>query len=111
MSGNTEQIINYAQTASTDASIASVASKATVYGWAGSMFGFLTDAGIAVAIGTVITVAGFLLNWYFQRRVKKKELELIESKDKRDAEQHEWARAEHLARMEVIKGEQCNKAL
>lgn len=90
--------------ATQDAALASVASKTTLYGYAGSMYGFLADNGVAIAIGTIVTVGGFVMNWYFQRRRNQREILAAEAKEQREREMHEWAREEHLAKMERIKG-------
>lgn len=90
--------------ATQDAALASVASKTTLYGYAGSMYGFLADNGVAIAIGTIVTVGGFVMNWYFQRRRNQREILAAEAKEQREKEMHEWAREEHLAKMERIKG-------
>lgn len=89
--------------ATQDAALASVASKTTLYGYAGSMYGFLADNGVAIAIGTIVTVGGFVMNWYFQRRRNQREILAAEAKEQREKEMHEWAREEHLAKMERIK--------
>lgn len=91
--------------ATQDAALASVASKTTLYGYAGSMYGFLADNGVAIAIGTVVTIGGFIMSWYFQRRRNQREILAADAKEEREKEMHEWARQEHLARMERLKVE------
>ena len=93
-----------------DAALASVGLKTTVYGYGASLFAFLSDGGVAIAIGTIVTLAGFAMNWYYQRRRNKREALLKEDALKRQQEQHEWLREEHEARMAIIRGEVgCDK--
>ena len=86
-----------------DAAMASVASKTTLYGWVGSAYGVLSDSGLAILVGTVVTLAGFSINWYFQRRRNEREKASFELKEKREQELHEWAEKEHKARMEKLR--------
>lgn len=95
-----------------DAALASAASKTTVYGWAGSVFGVLADSGVALAVGTVVTIVGFGMNYYFQRRRNQREAHLksieeqaILARETRERELHEWAREKHLAEMAQLRGE------
>lgn len=85
-----------------DAALASVGLKTTIYGYGASLFAFLSDGGVAVAIGTIVTLIGFAMNWYYQRRRNKTETLIKEDAMKRQQEEHEWKRMEHMARMAVI---------
>lgn len=89
--------------AAQDAALASVASKTTLYGYAGSMYGFLADNGVAIAIGTIVTIGGFVMSWYFQRRRNEREILAADAKEEREKEMHQWAKEEHLARMDKLK--------
>lgn len=96
---------NNIELATQDAALASVGAKTTIYGYAGSMYGFLADNGVAIAIGTIVTIGGFVMNWYFQRRRNQREIEAAEAKERREIEMHSWAREEHLLRMEKLRNE------
>lgn len=63
----------------TDAVVSDVATKwgmgggtvATFYGW-------ITSSAAAILIGIVVTVGGFVVNYYFQRKRHQKEMEFNE---------------------------------
>lgn len=86
-----------------DAVVASVASKTTVYGWLGSVYGVLSDSGLAIAAGTIVTIAGFCVAFYFNKRKAQREKLAYEADEERKQELHRWAEAEHLARMKNLK--------
>lgn len=77
-----------------------VTSVATKWGMGGGTiavtFGWLTSNGLAVAIGILVTVLGFVINYIFQRRRDSREVEqraldrqLALSEEKRRQELHE----------------------
>jgi beta-lactamase regulating signal transducer with metallopeptidase domain len=78
------------------------ASKTTMWGYFSSVLGFLADNGVAVAIGTLVAVGGFLVNFYFQRRRNNREKEIKDANEKREQERHDWAREYHLLQMKVL---------
>lgn len=79
------------------------ASKTTMWGYFSSVLGFLADNGVAVVIGTLVAVGGFLVNLYFQRRRNKREKEIKDANERREQERHEWLRAEHHLKIELLK--------
>lgn len=58
-----------------------VSSIATRWGMGGgtatSIFGWLTSNSAAVLIGILVTIAGFILNYWFQQRREKREIEQL----------------------------------
>lgn len=74
------------------ASDAAVASAATKYGMAGgtltSIFGWLSSNGAAVLIGIVVTVAGFIVNYYFQRKRYRMDKAIADAREAREQELH-----------------------
>lgn len=56
-----------------DTALISLSSKSTLGGLATSIYGWLTQTGSAVFIGIVITILGFLMNYYFQHRKAKRD--------------------------------------
>ena len=77
-----------------------VTSAATKWGMGGgtiaATFGWLTSNGVAVAIGILVTVLGFVINYIFQRRRDRREVEqkafdrqLALAEEKRRQELHE----------------------
>ena len=82
-----------------DAVVASVASKATVYGWLGSVWGVLSDSGLAIAAGTLVTIGGFCVAFYFNKRKNAREKLAHEADEARKEKQQEWALREHELRM------------
>lgn len=85
--------------AARDTALASVGSKTTLGGMVTSIFGWLASSNSAVLIGIIVTVGGFLLNWYYQRRREIRE----EYQAKRIAEafDKEEVRKEELHRLRV----------
>lgn len=59
---------------------ASAALKTTLAGGGLVSFGGLTANDWAIVAGLVIAVAGFILQWYFQRRRDRREVEEHEAK-------------------------------
>lgn len=89
-----------------DATIASVATKTTMWGYAGSVAGFLADNGVAIAVGTIVTIGGFIVNLIFQRRRNQREKDAIDAERIREEERlemerqrHEWLRKEHEVKL------------
>ena len=85
------------QDLATDTVVTSVATK---WGMGGgtiaATFGWLTSNGVAVAIGILVTVLGFVVNYIFQRRRDRREVEqkafdrqLALAEEKRRQELHE----------------------
>lgn len=71
----------------TDTVVVSVATKWGMGGGAiATAFGWFTHNGVAVAIGILVTVLGFIVNYIFQRR-----------RDRREEEQKEFDRTLALA--------------
>lgn len=81
----------------TDAVVSSIATK---YGMGGglaaSVFGWLTSNGAAIFIGIVVTIGGFVVNFWFQRRKEKRDIEalafnqaIVLAEEKRKEELHQ----------------------
>lgn len=70
------------------AAAASTSLKATVIGGASLSLGGLTANDVAIFAGLFIAVAGFLLQWLYQRR-----------RDRREQQERDERHAEHLVRM------------
>ncbi|MGO3891103.1 MAG: HP1 family phage holin [Paenalcaligenes sp.] len=94
---------------------AAVASAATKYGMGGglmtSVFGWLSSNGAAVLIGIAVTILGFIVNGYYQRkrfRLVKAEhdldRELKLAKEQREQAREERERELHAAQLAAIKG-------
>jgi hypothetical protein len=86
-----------------DAVIVGIASKTTVYGYAGSVYGLLADSSFAIMAGTIVTIAGFCVAFYFNRRKNIREKLAFEADEVRKNELHGWAKAEHEAKMANLK--------
>jgi heme/copper-type cytochrome/quinol oxidase subunit 2 len=71
--------------ATLDATIGTVASKATYTGAGMTISGWLLSSEAAILIGIVLGVAGFVVNWFYKYREDKRQ------------------QAEHEARMRQIK--------
>jgi len=82
-----------------DQVIASVASKATVYGWVGSVWGVVTSTDLAILAGTLVTIGGFCVAFYFNKRKNAREKLAHEADEARKEKQQEWALREHELRM------------
>jgi len=61
----------------TDATMATIGSKATYTGATSSIIGWLMSSEFGVLAGIMIGIAGLLVNWYYRHR-----------QDKRDEEEH-----------------------
>jgi predicted negative regulator of RcsB-dependent stress response len=59
--------------AAADATIAATAGKATYGGAATSIFGWFTSNEFAVLVGTVLAIAGFIVNWYYRHKEDKRQ--------------------------------------
>lgn len=93
---------------------AAVASTATKYGMGGglatSIFGWLSSNGAAVLIGVVMTIAGFVVNYIYQRkrfRLAKEQREEesamnLAEEARRNAEERRKQEL-HQARLDAIK--------
>lgn len=83
------------------------ASIATKWGMGGgtatSIFGWLTSNGAAVLIGIVVTVAGFILNYWFQRRRDTREIANIQFQHKLALAEEQRKQEIHLAQLEAIR--------
>lgn len=95
------------QDLATDTVVTSVASK---WGMGGgtlaATFGWLTSNGAAVVIGILVTVLGFCINYIFQRRRDRREVEQKEF-DRMIALAEEKRRQElHEAQLQAIR-ERC----
>ena len=86
-----------------DNALISLSSKSTVGGLFTSVYGWLTETGSAVFIGIVITVLGFLVNYYFQKKKAKRDHILWQQTF--DANERAEKRKEelHQARLEAIR--------
>lgn len=71
---------------------ASASLKATVAGASTMTLGGFTANNIAIVGGVLLGVAGFLLQWHYQRR-----------RDDREEAQRAEEHAEHLAKMQALK--------
>jgi cbb3-type cytochrome oxidase subunit 3 len=56
-----------------DSTIAATAGKATYAGAGTSIFGWLTSNEFAVLAGTMIAIAGFIINWYYKYKEDKRQ--------------------------------------
>lgn len=59
--------------AARDTALASAGSKWTVGGLMTSVLGWVTSSGAAVLIGILVTIGGFLVTWYYQRKREKRQ--------------------------------------
>lgn len=74
-----------------DKTATTVGSGSTYGGMAAALYGWVTSSDGAILLGLVFTIGGFIVNYIFARR-----------REKRESEEHEWRRQEHLARMKAI---------
>lgn len=79
------------------AAAASASLKATVAGGATLAAGGWSANDLAMLGGLIIAVAGFLLQWKYQRK-----------RDRREEEKRADEHREHLAKMAAIQAETCN---
>lgn len=86
-----------------DNTLISLSSKSTIGGLFTSIYGWLTQTGSAVFIGIVITILGFLINYYFQKKKAKRDLilwqQMFDANEKAERRKEEL----HLARLEAIR--------
>lgn len=61
-----------------DATVASVASKATGTGSAVTVVGWLTSSNFGMWAGIAIGVGGLIVNWYYRRKADRREAEAHE---------------------------------
>lgn len=84
-----------------------VTSIATRWGMGGgtatSIFGWLTSNGAAVLIGILVTIAGFILNYWFQRRRDKREYEHIQFQQELALAEERRKQEIHQAQLDAIK--------
>ena len=85
-----------------DTVMVSAASKTTFGGMVTSVFGWLSSADAAVFIGVVITVLGFLVNFYFARLKTKREIALLLAQEKAQLRSEEREEELHRARLKGI---------
>ena len=86
-----------------DNALISLSSKSTIGGLFTSIYGWLTQTGSAVFIGIVITILGFLINYYFQKKKARRDLilwqQMFDANEKAERRKEEL----HLARLEAIR--------
>ena len=88
------------QLANTDATFSWIATKIGMAGGTlASVFGWFTSNGAAVFVGILMTVLGFVMNAWFQRRTDARELLYHQRKDARE-EAEAALRREHEIRCE-----------
>jgi 4-hydroxybenzoate polyprenyltransferase len=92
------------QDTAVDATVSSIASK---WGMGGgtmaSIFGWFTSNAAAVLIGILVTVLGFLINYYFQRRRDRRETEQIEFKRELQLAEERRRKELHEAQLAAIR--------
>lgn len=96
--------LSSAQLVNSESAVTSVATKWGMGGGASaSVYGWLTSSEAIAVIGILITVLGFIVNWFFQRRRDKREVEVAEFR--RQMELAEEARRVelHQAQLEALK--------
>lgn len=57
----------------TDATMATIGSKATYTGATSSIIGWLVSSEFGVLVGVFIGLAGLFINWYYKHRQDKRE--------------------------------------
>lgn len=90
----------------TDAIITDTASKwgmgggtvATFYGW-------ITSSAAAILIGIVVTIGGFLINYYFQRKRHQKEMEFNELRTQLLLKDEQRKQEMHEIEIKLMKGQ------
>jgi hypothetical protein len=85
-----------------DTVMISASSKTTIGGTVTSVFGWLSSTDVAVFIGVVITVLGFLVNFYFARLKTKREIALLMAQEKAQLRSEEREEELHRARLQGI---------
>lgn len=79
-----------------DAALAAVGSKSTHAGASVTITGWLLSSEFAVLVGMLLSLAGFLVNWYYRHRLTSAEIRLREAQEMRERE-------EHVAKMEMYR--------
>jgi hypothetical protein len=64
---------------------------ATLSGAAGTIFGLMTQQGVATAIGVVLAVCGFALTWYYNHKRARLERDMASEKRAREKKLEERA--------------------
>lgn len=64
------------------------------------LYGWMTDAGTAVFVGIVITLAGFVMSYYFQR--KRQNRERAEAELRKELLLRDEARKEELHQAQIL---------
>lgn len=80
-----------------------VANKSTIGGLVTSIYGWFTQTGSAIFIGIVVTILGFLVNYYFQRKKAAREQALWEQTYSANIRAEERKEELHRARLEAIR--------
>ena len=73
-------------------------------GVATSIFGWLSSSGGAVLIGVAVTILGFWVNFYFQRRRdlrELKQLQLLEAREHAEERRKQELHDLHVARLKA----------
>ena len=86
-----------------DTLLVSVAVKSTWGGMLGSVYGWLTQTDSAIFIGIVITLLGFVMNYFFQRFKAKREAVLWQEQLKSHLRAEERREELHAARLFSIR--------
>lgn len=86
-----------------DTVLISVSSKTTWGGLFGSIYGWLTQSDSAIFVGILVTIMGFCMNYFFQRRKSKKEDQLFDQKLQAYLRAEERKEEIHAARLLAIK--------
>lgn len=95
-----------------DSTLISLSTKTTVGGLFTSIYGWFTQTGSAVFIGILITILGFLVNYYFQKKKAKRDLILWKQNYEANIRAEQRKEELHHARLEAIRlgtriGETC----
>lgn len=81
----------------------SAAHKTTIGGLFTSVYGWLTHTGSAIFIGILITILGFVVNYYFQKKRSKREHMLWEQTFEANIRAETRKEELHQARLEAIR--------
>lgn len=68
-----------------------------------TVWGVLSDTGVAVFVGIVITIAGFILQWLMSRRRMQFDREQQEFSNRLRLAEEKRAEELHLAKLEAIR--------
>lgn len=94
-----------------DSVVISTSSKFTVGGLFASIYGWLTQTGSAVFIGIVITILGFLMNYYFQHRKAKRDNIIWQQTYEANLRAEQRKEELHQARLQAIqRNQECEIA-